>query len=533
MYMVCEYMSCGDLYNFIHESAEPLDQRLLIQIAIDVAEGMQFLHNTTPPILHRDLKSPNILLASKTMAKVVAKVADFGLSSLSVHRMQGRDVLNPNWLAPEIINEEEYSDKADVYSYGIVLWELVTRQLPFEEYQYRFTYQLEDAIVKQQLRPTIPETCPEDFAKLIRDCWSADQSARPSFTDVIQRLQAFRESLFGIETLEAVPSEESVVEVQNAHDVEIAPLMTDRNHLGSRIKADAKRKLVYHKCYPTSEDGVFRLLMVDDTLICGCNRGAILIWNTLENKMIARLHTNDSHTTPINSLIYLKETGHLWSSAQDSHLCVWNMKDYKLVKKVSLHHPITCLLEVGKFVWCGSADSTLQLRAKESKKKFKVKKTVGVPEMLSCMYFDAESGMVWAGSSKKIILYNSKTCDMTRALSGHTDNIHSIIPVDQNIWSCSSDRTIRVWSREGAALRTLEGHMHRVFALLYFDGLVWSASWDTTIMIWDPNTFQFHDVGKGSQKDAISDLVPVTKNNNKYVWSASWDGSLCIWSSDR
>jgi len=121
---------------------QPLDQRLLIQIAMDVAEGMQFLHNTTPPILHRDLKSPNILvyefsyvkirmtlfltlsssfgtqLASRTLAKIVAKVADFGLSSLSVHRMQGRDVLNPNWLAPEIINEEEYSDKADVYSYG-------------------------------------------------------------------------------------------------------------------------------------------------------------------------------------------------------------------------------------------------------------------------------------------------------------------------------------------------------------------------------------------------------------------------------
>eukprot|EP00339_Tiarina_fusa_P014873 CAMPEP_0117053630 /NCGR_PEP_ID=MMETSP0472-20121206/37103_1 /TAXON_ID=693140 ORGANISM="Tiarina fusus, Strain LIS" /NCGR_SAMPLE_ID=MMETSP0472 /ASSEMBLY_ACC=CAM_ASM_000603 /LENGTH=224 /DNA_ID=CAMNT_0004768777 /DNA_START=509 /DNA_END=1180 /DNA_ORIENTATION=+ len=133
MLMVTEYLAYGDLFNFLHDENQKMPWSLRLKIAYDVAKGMKFLHTTTPPIIHRDLKTPNILLAStKSNARVCAKVADFGLSSTLVHTISGRNVFNPNWLAPEVmVPGAEYTEKADVYSYGIILWELVTRQVPF------------------------------------------------------------------------------------------------------------------------------------------------------------------------------------------------------------------------------------------------------------------------------------------------------------------------------------------------------------------------------------------------------------------
>src|SRR5262245_233367 len=113
---------------------------------------MEFLHTLTPPLLHRDLKSPNILLDSvDENALVVAKVSDFGLSSLLFisalkEKTADRAVANHTWLAPEVLLEEPYSEKSDVYAAGIMFHELLTRDHPYDEYQYKFMWELEDII---------------------------------------------------------------------------------------------------------------------------------------------------------------------------------------------------------------------------------------------------------------------------------------------------------------------------------------------------------------------------------------------------
>lgn len=86
--IVTEFMSSGDLYGTIHNKEVTFDWPLRLKIAMDIASGMSFLHSAKPPIIHRDLKSPNVLLSSLSVkARVVAKVADFGLSkSQVIHR---------------------------------------------------------------------------------------------------------------------------------------------------------------------------------------------------------------------------------------------------------------------------------------------------------------------------------------------------------------------------------------------------------------------------------------------------------------
>jgi mitogen-activated protein kinase kinase kinase 9 len=105
-------------------------------MALDIAKGMFFMHSLKPPLLHRDLKSLNLLLSEKVEGPndyVNVKIADFGLA----RRMGAEGMMMTgragtfNWMAPETHDGLDYNEKADVYSYGIVIWEILAREPPF------------------------------------------------------------------------------------------------------------------------------------------------------------------------------------------------------------------------------------------------------------------------------------------------------------------------------------------------------------------------------------------------------------------
>ena len=97
------------------------------------------------------------------------------------------------------MKKEQYTEKADVFSFGIIMWELIGRTKPFDEYdiaQSSFTYQLEDAII-EGLRPTIPKgmECPPEYVKLMERCWDGDPKARPQFEEIYKQVHRIRASL--------------------------------------------------------------------------------------------------------------------------------------------------------------------------------------------------------------------------------------------------------------------------------------------------------------------------------------------------
>jgi serine/threonine protein kinase len=156
-----EYVPHGDLFSFLRQQ-QGMGWQMRLKIALNIAEGMEFLHQMSPPILHRDLKTPNVLMASlDPSAPVVAKLTDFGETRELLCKLKGREGLtNPAWLAPEVMASEAYTEKVDVFPFGIILWELYFRQYPYSEHQIastRFAYRLEDAILSG-LRPTFSPT---------------------------------------------------------------------------------------------------------------------------------------------------------------------------------------------------------------------------------------------------------------------------------------------------------------------------------------------------------------------------------------
>ncbi|KYQ93736.1 leucine-rich repeat-containing protein (LRR) [Tieghemostelium lacteum] len=190
--IVMEYMDLGNLSTYLlakKQEGTTLSWPVILKIASDVASGMSYLHNSTPPLVHRDLKSPNILLSTiPDEPYITAKVSDFGLSRSVVQGFVSKVVDNPTWLAPEVLKAHEYNEKGDVYSFGMILWELYHMEIPFDEYDFKFMSTLEDNIVAG-LRPTIRDNCNAQFADLITRCWNSDPFLRPSFDHILKHLQ--------------------------------------------------------------------------------------------------------------------------------------------------------------------------------------------------------------------------------------------------------------------------------------------------------------------------------------------------------
>jgi len=156
------------------------------RIAIDVSRGMLYLHSTNPVVIHRDLKSHNVLIGEHW----VAKVADFGLSKIIQSWEETSKYTpcgTPKWAAPEVLRNEIYSTKADVYSFGIILWEMSTRQDPFPGMS---AFELIVQVGKHGLRPgALNESNP--LAHIIAECWEDNPKLRPSFERVLSILEAW------------------------------------------------------------------------------------------------------------------------------------------------------------------------------------------------------------------------------------------------------------------------------------------------------------------------------------------------------
>jgi serine/threonine protein kinase len=144
-----------------------------------------YLHHQVPPIVHRDLKSLN-LLVDETFK---IKVADFGLSKDKNNDINTK-MGTLNWVAPEILNDnsQPYTEKADLYSFGLVLWEILTNKTPYEG---KTTLQIV-RLIDMGERPKVPTDADPEFAKLIVDCWHSDPAKRPPIEAVFKRLQAIK-----------------------------------------------------------------------------------------------------------------------------------------------------------------------------------------------------------------------------------------------------------------------------------------------------------------------------------------------------
>ncbi|CAN6469022.1 unnamed protein product [Victoria cruziana] len=182
--IVTEFLPRGSLFRLLQKTNAKLDWRRRVHMAIDIARGMNYLHHRSPPIVHRDLKSSNLLVDRNW----TVKVGDFGLSRLKhetyLSTMTGKGT--PQWMAPETLRNEPSDEKSDVYSYGVILWELVTEKIPWDNLN---SIQVIGAVGFMDQRLELPNNLDPQWASIIESCWHSNPQCRPTFQELLEKLK--------------------------------------------------------------------------------------------------------------------------------------------------------------------------------------------------------------------------------------------------------------------------------------------------------------------------------------------------------
>jgi len=235
-YIVTEYLSRGSVWDILHpkrrrsrpivrDSVNDLDDdddheeetlshsvrvrdltpERVQQMLLHTARGMTYLHSLKPPIIHRDLKSQNLLVDQHWLVKI----ADFGLARLqSAATMTATGT--PQWSAPEVIRHEHYSTKADVYSFGVIIFELLTSKIP---YLGMAPLAAAHTVAYKGLRPKMPDNADSEYTALAHrvccatraplvvisltgaasdavQCWAEEPDDRPSYPEIVELLES-------------------------------------------------------------------------------------------------------------------------------------------------------------------------------------------------------------------------------------------------------------------------------------------------------------------------------------------------------
>lgn len=227
--IIMEYCPYGPLYDLLR-AGEPIPPPRLVSWSKQIAAGMAYLH--AHKIIHRDLKSPNVLIGRDE----VVKISDFGTSrewnEISTKMSFAGTVA---WMAPEIIRNEPCSEKVDIWSYGIVLWELLSGEIPYKDVD-------SSAIIwgvgNNSLHLPIPVSWPEGYQLLVKQCWSEKPKNRPSFGNIELHLGIAAVEVLATESNEYFKTQQTWKDEIRSH---MKQMQTNSSN-GSRFEADLIRR---------------------------------------------------------------------------------------------------------------------------------------------------------------------------------------------------------------------------------------------------------------------------------------------------
>merc|ERR1712137_1149231 len=187
MAIVTELCHRGNLEQLLHHEKAQLSLYRRLVMGKEAAVGMAWLHGADPQIIHRDLKPSNLLVDKHGQIKV----CDFGLSAIKPanESLQYKDTIpgTPLWMPPEVMMGRKVTEKADVYSYGIVLWEIITQQIPFPD--MKSFPKFRQMVCLNNIRPPLDSIKLPSVRNLLDLCWHKNPESRPSFEEIVKMIE--------------------------------------------------------------------------------------------------------------------------------------------------------------------------------------------------------------------------------------------------------------------------------------------------------------------------------------------------------
>lgn len=193
--LITEYLRGGDLHQHLKEKGA-LNPATAVNFALDIARGMAYLHNEPNVIIHRDLKPRNVLLVNSSADHL--KVGDFGLSKLikvqnshDVYKMTG-ETGSYRYMAPEVFKHRRYDKKVDVFSFAMILYEMLEGDPPMANYE---PYEAAKYVAEGHRPIFRAKGYTSELRELTEQCWAPDMNQRPSFLEILKRLEKIKEML--------------------------------------------------------------------------------------------------------------------------------------------------------------------------------------------------------------------------------------------------------------------------------------------------------------------------------------------------
>ncbi|KAI1294971.1 Mitogen-activated protein kinase kinase kinase 7 [Halotydeus destructor] len=185
--LVMEYAEEGSLFNLLHRMPEvSYSEATAISWLLQCAKGLSYMHGQEPrPMAHRDFKSSNLLLFN---GRTLIKICDFG-TARDVQTIMTSGKGTTNWMAPEVFDCDDYTEQCDVYSWAVTLWEVLAREVPFDECETPFAVMW---ALEQGRRPPLDRlspNCPQAIKNLMKLCWREDPLSRPKMAQVAWELE--------------------------------------------------------------------------------------------------------------------------------------------------------------------------------------------------------------------------------------------------------------------------------------------------------------------------------------------------------
>ncbi|EFA77446.1 leucine-rich repeat-containing protein [Heterostelium album PN500] len=507
--IVTEFLPNGNLYQFLHQPNQEMSWILRLKIALDISSGMAFLHSSTPPIIHRDLKSPNILLASTDeRSPVIAKVVDFGLSGLQ-HTITNRGVENPVWLAPEVIEKQEASTQSDVYAFGVILWELLTYQDFFGD--LGFMSLLEDKVVSGE-RPPIPDDCPSAYAQLIRDCWQNDPNSRPSFSEVEDRIMAMVSEMF--------PNLQ-LTEPNNTAEKR-RTLRSHRKHAStsSEVSELLDQEFTVGGSSSSRKNSTAEYLANETNSVGTTSRKNTTTSEDIASSITSTMTTTSAMATSTgttNHTLFTTSTNNTMSQSNSSVATLDSSQIVGMDK--SLDNLITMSQESNFFKALATTIPTTNSNSTDQhggEKAAKIGATLTIPK-------EAEKKNFYHNTKRNSVSIQPFYNVFKQELNIGEGSIQCMVIAANNIWAGTGSGTISVWNKDtGEKVHSFKAHSRRIHCLYNYMNTVWSGSADNNVSIWNSETFALVKTFNGHSPTCFASV-------GHTVWAGSIINVIHIW----
>jgi WD40 repeat protein len=533
--IITELMSEGSVEGFLKKASKSsIKPMSIVSMALDAAQGMRYLHENK--IIHRDLAARNLLLTLSN-GKYLVKVGDFGLSKEQPSNQEGvsysssvsvnSDRDPARWSAPELFTRKKISRRSDVWSFGVVLYELfnLCQVKPYKDLDREKIIGRLKSGEKMYQYLSIPE-CPKGIQELVNQCMDNDKKARPIFNKIINKLEKIRKEESSVS---GRPKGSSQVVRENS---------SSTTGTSSSIPRGRARSLTPQ--IKTEDKGASSgsVSTKEESSVSGRPRGFSQVVREISNSttvtskpiskgrawsLTPQIKTIGGHIKGLVTLIELSD-GHLASGSRDHTIKIWDRAG-NCINTLKGHTNTVCtLIELldGNLA-SSSMDHTIKIwdRAGKCINTFKghtgfVGKVIELSDkfLASCSF------------DNLIKIWDKAAGQCVKTLNGHTSAVHTLTKLsDGCLASGSSDKTIKIWDKAGKCITTLEGHTYSVNTLTELsDGLLASGSRDHTIKIWDRagkciNTLNGH---KG-------DVQTLIELSDGLIASGSMDNTIKIW----